>query len=1529
MQRFFSPSISFAYCLAAMLLAVFIVATPSVAAARGDIEQSVDPVLDARPLLRSDLPDPLKSWVPWVLKDQPALNCPFAYNQAEDRRCVWPDKVSLVLSGKTGGTFRYQVQVFAQALVGLPGSSSHWPQGVQLNGKPLEVTGPSPRVLLPVGSHTITGSFVWAQAPESLRLPQAVGLVELSMNGRAVAQPNLNDDGQLWLAQEADGSERAAASQLTVRINRLIEDTIPVRITTQLELIASGKNQEVVLPNAVLAGFLPQELTSLLPARVEADGRLRVQVRAGRWDIRLVARNLAPLMSLPSPYAAAADAKASAVAAVAAVGGAEAKAANLVLPTEEVWAFSAQNALRLVTPEGLTSVDPAQTTLPSEWRRFPAFVVRGNDTLKLTETKRGDPQPAPDRLALRRNIWLDFDGRGYTVQDEISGAMNNSWRMEMAAPSVLGRAAVAGADQFITALVDPKKPATDAKPAVVGIEVRRGQAAVVADSRIETNARTISAVGWQKDFNAVAATLHLPPGWRLVVAAGVDTARTTWMAKWTLLDLFLLLMLALSFGRLFGVKWGVISLVGITLAYHEADVPIVPWLVVLAAIALYRALPKSGKLAKFAQASRVVSLLVLVLTLLPFMVSQIRQAMYPVLEKQMQAVYLEDDNARNRMRESEAEQQYMQNKVSEPTASTAAAPAVLEQSVVLETKLIAEPASPSSADVSKIDRSDVMASNIRRSTSKDKWVSGDAKSNAQYRLDNYDSKAMIQTGPGLPGWAWNSHALTWNGPVEQAQQISIWLVSPVWNAVLRIICVILLAAMLVCVLEIIKRWPLGLTPKSGESFDIAGLSRWIKPKVSTPTNTANTATVAMAAAIISSAFLLASAPRLHAQLPDSEMLEQLKARLTALPSCLPNCASIPRMSVSAAGDTIALRLEIHALEDVAVPLPGGIKDWLVEQVLLNGKPANALSRDSAGTLWVQLPRGVHQVQLIGKSSALDVIAFALPLKPNRVESQLRGWTLDGVNDAGQADNSLTLSRVAAAKKERESSSGEAKSGVITPFFRVERSLSLGLQWQVTTRVMRLTPANAPASLEVALLDGESITTAEPRVDRGRALVSMAPQTSEVIWESTLKEAPEVTLLASKQSNQFEVWRLNPGTQWHFDLKGIAVTAHQENSSGSVGGSTSGSVGGSTSGSSRWSPTWQPWPGESVKIVVSRPTGVQGQTLTVDGTLVKVEPGARATDTTLSTTLRSSRGGQHVILLPEGAVLQNVDINGQPQPIRLIGREVRLPLVPGTQKVRITWREPTGMSLKFTTPQVNMNAPSVNARIQLLMPTDRWPLFVGGPIVGPAVLIWGVLVVMLIVAYALGRVKFTPLKMWQWALLGIGLTQVSPIASAIFVGWLFMLGLRKTVWPTLGRWAFNLGQLLIAGWTIIALAILVWAVSSGLLGNPDMHIVGNGSYAQLLNWFADRAPLELPTAWVMSVPLWVYRGLMLLWALWLAYALLQWLKWGWSCFTTNGYWRGEDKGVETPQAAAATGSSAAPAVNETPPDTAKLAETPLK
>ena len=169
---------------------------------------------------------------------------------------------------------------------------------------------------------------------------------------------------------------------------------------------------------------------------------------------------------------------------------------------------------------------------------------------------------------------------------------------------------------------------------------------------------------------------------------------------------------------------------------------------------------------------------------------------------------------------------------------------------------------------------------------------------------------------------------------------------------------------------------------------------------------------------------------------------------------------------------------------------------------------------------------------------------------------------------------------------------------------------------------------------------------------------------------------------------------------------------------------------------------------------------------------------------------------------------------------------------------------------------------------------------------------------ILLAFLLGRIRITPLTTGQWLLLGLGLSQVNVIFGAIVVGWLFLLGIRKHKGPAIVyESSFNLLQIVIVATTICACISLIYAVQKGLLGDPDMQIGGNGSFGRSLHWYQDRNSRILPQAWVLSVPLLVYRVIMLAWALWLALALLKWLSWGWGCFSDGGTWR---KKVQQPE-----------------------------
>ncbi len=144
----------------------------------------------------------------------------------------------------------------------------------------------------------------------------------------------------------------------------------------------------------------------------------------------------------------------------------------------------------------------------------------------------------------------------------------------------------------------------------------------------------------------------------------------------------------------------------------------------------------------------------------------------------------------------------------------------------------------------------------------------------------------------------------------------------------------------------------------------------------------------------------------------------------------------------------------------------------------------------------------------------------------------------------------------------------------------------------------------------------------------------------------------------------------------------------------------------------------------------------------------------------------------------------------------------------------------------------------------------------------------------------------------WLLLGLGFSAFDWSAFALVALWLILLGVRGRHPPSdnMQRGSFNLIQIGLAALTLCALLALIAAVPQGLLGQPDMHVAGNGSTAWSLNWFADRASDAVPVGTAFSLPLWTWKLAMLAWALWLANALIGWLRWAFEAWSTAGYWR---------------------------------------
>ena len=1319
-----------------------------------------------------DIPDALAPWQGWVLFPHEDIHCLHEHNTNQPRICAWPDRLNLDL-GQTEGQFEQNWEVYAESWIRLPGSNQYWPQEVMVNDQPASVVSRKglPALHLKKGQYQISGKLLWDRMPEQLRIPPETGLINLQINGRTISNPNISQRGQLWLQSQEQQERAEDSNSLDVQVFRLVEDGLPQKVTTQINLTISGKTREIRLEDVLPEGFTALRLTSQLPAKLNDDDSLQVQLRPGRWTISIQARsdqeiNPIILQEHAEPW-----------------------------PEQEVWVFQARQDLRQVELTGLTRIDPRQTRLPPQWQQLPAFRVLPGEGMGFKLIRRGAEKTFQDQLSLQRQLWLDFNGEGYTLQDNINGQVRNTWRLSTQSDLKLGQVKINNQPQFITRLPG------DAQD---GIEIRRGNLNLQADSRYTQDLKDLPANGWNLDFQSVEATLHLPPGWRLFSATGVDNVPRTWVQRWSLLDIFLVLIAAIASARLFGPVWGGVVLLTLTLSWHEPGAPQYSWLNLLAAIALIRLLPK-GKIRRLLQIYRGFALILIILIGLPFIVNEVRTGIYPQLENPWSVSY------------------------ASPVRSLPSSVAQVAEDVAME--------------------AGVVEKSISRSEPKSYY-------RKKQSLDEIDPNALVQTGPGLPDWKWNSIPLRWNGPVAQGQEMHLALIPPLAVSAIK---------MFLSLLLVVVAWRLSDTGK-----------------LHLPRLNGTHAAILLAPLLATG---LVDKPAQAGQWPSPEILEQLEQRLLRADRCLPECAQIANAQLDLNENVLTLKLEVHADTDVAIPVPGHAMGWTPAMVEMDGKPAGLMYRSAQDVLWIPARAGVQHIALAAPLPPGDRHQLHFPLRPKRIDVVAEGWTVVGLLDDGRMEPSLELIR------QQSSTGGDAKPDEIQPtplpgFAQLRRTLHLGLDWHVSTTVIRATPADSSFILELPLLDGESVTTPGVQVEDGYVQVSMPPGERQFSWESRLEKQEQIRLAASSslqpgQTSWIETWQLDVSPVWHVQFSGIPVI-HQADASG------------------QWLPEWRPWPGEEVLVKVIRPEGVAGQTLTIDHSKLTSTPGKRSSEHSLELSLRSSQGGQHVLGLPEDAVLQEATIDGRSRNLNIEQGKLVLPIEPGSHKVRLTWRQEAGHATWFNTPSVYLGTPAVNTNLLVKQGTDRWVLFTGGPRLGPAVLFWGIVLVLVLISLGLGLIKLTPLKTWQWFLLLIGLSQTPVWLGLVVVGWLLILGARNRLETPIDPGIHNAMQLGIALFTLVAITSLFIAVKQGLLGLPEMQISGNGSSASQLKWYLDRTDGQMPEAWIMSLPLLAYRLLMLAWALWLAFSLLNWLRWGWQSMNVGGLWHNIPKKPRKPR-----------------------------
>jgi hypothetical protein len=1339
-----------------------------------------------------NVPAPLQPWVPWVLEQLGDSVCPKLEEQAV---CVWPGRLELSLND-AGGRFQLSVQLDRRGHVVLPGGDKQWPQEVEVDGGAAVVLeeGGAPVATLVAGQHTLEGRFLWRRLPETLLVPARIALLQLSVNGQGVAQPK-RDGERVWLKGEQAPAE--AAESLTLEVFRKIEDQVPLLVETQLVLHVSGRSRELRLPTALTVGSVPTQLESKLPARVEPNGDLFLQVYAGTHELKIQALYPSPPERLEAPRHAPPG------------------------PAQEIWVFVPHTEYGQTEVNGGLSVDPLRTNLPESWRRFGAYQLDGGGELVFERPRRGRPNPPPNHLALERELWLDLDGRGYTVRDRVTGSIERTWRLDLL-QGALGHARVGGVDQLIT---------THPQSSARGVELRRSTLDLNAEWRLDDALSQLPAVAWSENVEQLGSNLYLPPGWQLLHVSGADSAPQTWLSRWDLFAVFFVLVVAAAVAKLDRWVWGLLALLALVVAEGEAHAPRFTWVVILMCIALLAGLP-AGRFRQLLRALALVSSLVLLGSTVSFGVSQIRAAMYPQVGDEGGMFDL-------------ARKADWEGSMTAP----ASAPAPMPQKPMAPEELESVRAGAALGGVA-MGLSGIGTESLGEDAAKgtDSYA---AKGKARSPLLEQDPNAQIQTGPGVPSWSWRSWRLGWSGPVEHTQTLRLYLLSPNVVALLALLRIVLVG--------LLTFWALRLV--------------WMRAQQGPPAGKNARASAAPVAAALSLLLgsMLSAAPA-RADIPTPELLAQLEERMRPPSACAGICVQVPRLSVQVSDNSVQLEAEVHAAERAAYRLPGPVSRWLPASIEVDGRAATALLLGDDGYLHVRLDPGRHRVQarglLPGRQLSLD------PGTPPRwVTVDAPGWEVSGLSQSGQIEGSLGLVRPLPVDGAQGQPAEEAPTTLPT-WARVTRSFSFGVSWSVRTELERASPKGSLIVARVPLLAGERVTSADVSVDGGIATLRLVGDGETVGFDSVLDARPEIALKAVANAGYSERWVVRCSPIFRCEARGIAPIEHGQEG--------------------RWEPTFAPWPGETLTLGVVRPAAATGQTATVDSAKLELHPGVRLLRAELTAHVRVSTQTRYELELPAGSEVDRLRLGNQEEPIRQEGSKLELVFAPGEHDLYVGWQNPGGLRTFFETPIVRLGTELINAEVSVHLPDDRWLLAASGPGWGPAILFWGHLVLIALLAPLLGRLPRSPLKTWQWALLALGLTQVPLAIAGLVFGWFFVVAYQDYERPERPLW-FNARQLLLLGLTLVFLGCLFGAVYDSLLNTPNMEVAGSNSSERLLHWYMDRTPGTLPRAWVLTVSLWVWRCVMLVWALWLAHNLVSWLKWAWLELSAAGVWKPWRKG----------------------------------
>ncbi|HMO01773.1 MAG TPA: hypothetical protein PKD37_02410 [Oligoflexia bacterium] len=714
-------------------------------------------------------------------------------------------------------------------------------------------------------------------------------------------------------------------------------------------------------------------------------------------------------------------------------------------------------------------------------------------------------------------------------------------------------------------------------------------------------------------------------------------------------------------------------------------------------------------------------------------------------------------------------------------------------------------------------------------------------------LDNgfnqLSSTTLLQIGRGVPTRFASSYNLSWSGRVSENESFQLYLTPPLVNRCFSLFRVAFFAFFIISFFDI-KRKKLKLS------------SLYI--------------------GLISTVFsLLVATNGVADDFPSNQLLAELKERLIK-GQCLEECATIDQLELNLektgkANLVITLSARAH---NSLVALPGPLSEVVFHSLVdAQGKDLVSLT-DEDGTVWVLNPLGLQRIKASGFLRRDNNISLAFKSFPKEILLKSDHFEFTPIrNEASQEIVSLQISRRVVDNIEGGDQNKISITTTTPNWFHVTKRIQVDSTWRTETLIRRFGSLSTNASFSFQPIEGEKILSGAVYNTTAKAYdVSFDVGEMEKVIMGTMTESPKLILTAPSDYSLSII--LNCSTLFACNYQGLAPVELY------VGGQKNF--------------RFEPRAGERLSFFFNRPQATEGNHNLITSAALELVEGERAIAGTLSYDILAAAPFKQRLVAPTGAEVKSILVNGIETNAERANGTLEIPITANNSSVKILLDLNLNSALLKKISGFNLGVEAIDLRVNFKPLSRYWTLYLYGPTFGPVVLFWAKLIILAFGALLLSKIVFSPLGFCSWFIFGLGIANLSTLAILLVIGWFVALNFRLKIKADM-VWTFNFYQIFLVFLTLIFLGVLYAAVQNGLLFSPDMLIVGNGSSNYFYSWYVDRSTHgDIPTVGIVSISMFFWRLVMLIWSLWVIGALVRWFKWAFDIFTQGGAWRRRSK-----------------------------------